>query len=97
MPNTFSKTLDKGQRTIGIYKAQTSQGVFSGWGLSNLQQHNPTYNHYENSGTGTQNLFSGSGNTFSNSLNTAVGTGTTTNSSTGRPQGNWGLLTLWST
>ena len=56
MPNTFSKTLDKGQRTIGIYKAQTSQGVLYslfGWGLSNLQQHNPTHNHYENSGTGT--------------------------------------------
>ena len=71
MPNTFSKTLDKGQRTIGIYKAQISQGVFSGWGLSSLQQNNPTYNHYENTGSGTQNLFSGSGNTFSNSLNTA--------------------------
>ena len=55
MPNTFSKTLDKGQRTIGIYKAQTSQGVFSGWGLSNLQQHNPTYNHYENTGNPNPN------------------------------------------
>ena len=28
MPNTFSKPLDKGQRTKGIYKAQTSQGAF---------------------------------------------------------------------
>jgi len=42
MPNIFSKPTDKGQRTIDIYKANTSQGVFSGWGLSSLQQHNPT-------------------------------------------------------
>ena len=38
MPNTFSKPTDKGQRTIDIYKAETAQGVFSGWGLSSLQQ-----------------------------------------------------------
>ena len=42
MPNLFSKPLDKVQRTIGIYTAETSQGVFSGWGLSSQQQHNPT-------------------------------------------------------
>ena len=91
MPNIFSKPTDKGQRTIDIYKANTSQGVFSGWGLSSLQQHNPTYNSYNN-GTGTQNIFSGNGNTFSNSLNTTVGSGTgTNNSSLATTKGNWGL------
>jgi len=90
MPNTFSKPIDKGQRTIDIFKAETAQGVFSGWGLSSLQQHNPTYNSYNN-GTGTQNIFSGSGNTFNNSLNTTVGSGTGTNNSSLAPKGNWGL------
>ena len=53
MPNILRYPTNKCQRTIDIYKAETAQGVFSGWGLSSLQQHNPTYNSYNN-GTGSK-------------------------------------------
>ena len=90
MPNMFSKPVDKGQRTISLYSAQTPHGTFNGWGLSSLQQHNPINNHYNNSGTGTQNIISGN-NTLNNSLNTTVGTGTNTNNKGDRQRGNYGL------
>ena len=85
MPPVLSRPLK--QSKIGIFEARTSDGLFKGFGLSNLQQVNNLNLHQGDIITGnTGNVITGNAQ-VSNSLNTSTTNGI---SGTKSNAGNWG-------